>query len=77
MWKKVEDYNLTWHHRERRGAIHLKLEGHHSEGILNHLSCQDLGALTTLLRDEPLVWYHTVRGDITTHSAPQDEEERD
>ncbi|WP_303900940.1 hypothetical protein [Thiohalomonas denitrificans] len=76
MWKKVQNYNLTWHHQERRGAIHLKLEDG-SEGILNHLSSQDLGAFTALLRDEPLIWYHTIRGDITTHSAPQDEEERD
>lgn len=76
MWIRVDNHSLTWHHRERRGAIHLALEGG-GEGLLNHLSCEDLGALTTILRDEPLVWYHTVRGDITTHAAPQDEEERD
>lgn len=76
MWKKVDNYTLNWHNHSRKGSIHLQLDDG-SDGVLDHLSCEDLGALTTILRDEPLVWYHTVRGDLTTHAAPQDEEDRD
>lgn len=76
MWKKVESYSLHWHNRERRAAIHVRLEDG-TDGVVDHLSCSDLGTLASLLRDEPMVWYHTVRGDITTHSAPQYEEDLD
>ncbi len=76
MWKRVDSYVLNWHHAKRTGAIHLKLEDG-EEGILPHLSCQDLSALGAILRDEPLAWYHTVRCDLTTHASPEDEEDRD
>lgn len=76
MWKKVDTYSLTWHNRERRAAIHVRLEDG-DEATIDHLSCTDLGALGALLRDEPHVWYHTVRGDLTTHSAPRYEEDID
>ena len=76
MWKKVENYALNWHNQPRRGALHLFLDGG-QEAVMDHLSCEDLGALGTILREEPHVWYHTVRGDLTAHSAPGHDEDID
>jgi len=76
MWKQVENYSLNFHNHPRRTAIHLKLADG-SEAIMDHLTIEELNALGTMLREEPHVWYHTSRGDLTAHSAPQHEEDLD
>lgn len=76
MWKKVENYNLNFHNRPRRTAIHLKLSDG-TDAIMDHLTIDEFSTLGTFLREETEVWYHTTRGDLTAHSAPQHEEELD
>ncbi len=76
MWKKVENYSLNFHNHPRRNAIHIKLADS-SEAVMDHLSIEELNTLGTLLREEAQVWYHSTRGDLTAHSAPQHEEDLD
>jgi hypothetical protein len=76
MWKKIENYSLNFHNHPRKTAIHLKLADG-SDGIMEHLSVEEFNTLSTLLREEAQVWYHTSRGDLTAHSAPLHEEELD
>lgn len=76
MWKKVENYALNFHSKPRRCAIHLKL-GDGSDAVMDHLTVEELNALGTLLRNEVQVWYHSTRGDLSAHSAPQYEEDLD
>lgn len=76
MWKKVENYALNFHNKPRRCAIHLKLEDG-SDAVMDHLTTEEFNALGTLLRSEPQVWYHSTRGDLSAHSAPQHEEDLD
>lgn len=73
MWKKVENYSLNFHNTPRRTAIHLMLADG-SNAVIEHLSIEEFSALGTLLREEAELWYHTTRGDLTAHSAPQYEE---
>jgi hypothetical protein len=76
MWKKVDNYALNYHNTPRRAAIHLMLADG-SEAVMDHLSIEELNTLGTLLRKETHIWYHTVRGDLTIHSAPRYEEDLD
>lgn len=76
MWKQVENYSINFHNHPRRTAIHLKLADG-SEAVMDHLSIEELNTLGTLLREESQVWYHSTRGDLTAHSAPQHEEDLD
>lgn len=76
MWKKVDNYVLNWHSQPRRGSIHLRFEDG-DESVIDHLTSADLFALGTILREEPGVWYHTLRGDIAAHSKPEHEEDID
>ena len=76
MWKKVENYALKFHDKPRRCAIHLKLEDD-SDGVIDHLTPEELNTLGNILRSEDQVWYHSTRGDIAAHSAPQYEEDLD
>ena len=76
MWKKVDNYALNFHNKPRRTAIHLQLEDG-SEAVMDHLSIEELHTLGTLLREESHVWYHTLRGDLTSHTAPRYEEDVD
>lgn len=73
MWKKVQDYALNFHNHPRRCAIHLKLEDG-TDAVMDHLSIEEFDSLGCLLRGEIQVWYHSTRGDISAHSAPQHEE---
>lgn len=73
MWKKVEDYALNFHNTPRRCAIHLKLADG-SNAIMDHLTIDEFTTLGTILQHETQVWYHSTRGDLTAHSAPQYEE---
>ncbi|AHF00212.1 hypothetical protein [Thioalkalivibrio paradoxus] len=76
MWKKVDDYSLNFHNQPRRAAVHLKLDDG-TKAVMHHLTIQELHALGDLLRAEPNVWYHTLRGDLVAHSAPDSEEDLD
>lgn len=76
MWKKVENYALKFHHKPRHAAIHLYLADK-SEALLDQLSVEEMCALGNLLRAEPHVWYNTLRGDLSAHSAPHYEEDLD
>ncbi len=76
MWKQVENYALNFHDKPRRCAIHLKLHDG-SDAVMDHLTSEELGTLGNILRSEEQVWYHTTRGDLTAHSAPQHEEDLD
>lgn len=76
MWKKVENYSMNFHNRPRRTAIHLKLSDG-TDAIMDHLTIEEFSILGSLLREENEVWYHSTRGDLTAHSAPQHEEELD
>lgn len=76
MWKKIEDYSLHFHNKPRRCAIHLKMADS-TEAVMDHLTIDELNTLGTLLRSEAQVWFHTTRGDLAAHSAPQHEEELD
>jgi hypothetical protein len=76
MWKKVDNYSLNFHSNPRRCAIHLKLADS-SDAVMDHLTVAELDVLGNLLRNEAQVWYHSTRGDLVAHSAPQDEEELD
>ncbi len=76
MWKQVLEHSLNWHMAKRTGCIDLKLDDG-SVGAINHLSCLDMDALGNILRNEPHVWYHTTRGDLTSAKTPVDEEERE
>ncbi len=76
MWKKVENYSLKFHNKPRRAAIHLKLAGG-QDAVMDHLSVEELSSLGIILREESQVWYHTMRGDLTAHSAPEHEEDVD
>ena len=76
MWKLVENYSLNFHNKPRRCAIHLNLADG-SSAVVDHLSSDELNTLGNILRSEAQVWYHTHRGDITAHSAPQHEEDLD
>ena len=76
MWKQVENYSLNFHNKPRRTAIHLKLADD-SDAVIEHLSIEEFSALGTILREEERVWYHSTRGDLTAHSAPEHEEELD
>ncbi len=74
MWKKVTGHALYWDAAERSGSVLLTLEDG-GRGRLRHLSRADLAALGEILREEPQVWYHTTRGDLSTERVPEDEEE--
>jgi len=76
MWKKVDNYALNFHNKPRRCAIHLKLADN-SDAVMDHLTVEELNTLGNLLREEAQVWYHSTRGDLAAHSAPQHEEELD
>lgn len=76
MWKKVENYALKFHNKPRRAAIHLKLADA-DDAVMDHLSVEELHTLGVLLRTEPHIWYHTMRGDLVAHSAPEYEEDLD
>jgi hypothetical protein len=76
MWKKVDNYSLNFHNQPRRAAIHLKLEDG-SDAVMHHLTVEELHVLGHLLREEANVWYHTLRGDLIAHSAPETEEDLD
>ena len=73
MWKKVDDYALNFHNTPRRYTIHVKMEDG-SDAVVEHLSVEEFNALGCLLRSEKQIWYHSTRGDISAHSAPQHEE---
>jgi hypothetical protein len=76
MWKQVENYALNFHNKPRRCAIHIKLADG-NDAVMDHLTSEELNALGNILRSEAQVWYHTIRGDLTAHSAPQHEEDLD
>lgn len=76
MWKKVDNYALNFHNKPRRCAIHLKLADS-SDAVMDHLTVEEFNALGNLLREETEVWYHSTRGDLAAHAAPQHEEELD
>jgi hypothetical protein len=44
---------------------------------MDRLTNDEFHTLGSLLRNEAHVWYHSTRGDISAHSAPQHEEELD
>lgn len=75
MWKKVKDYALYWDATHHSGAVLLDLDDN-SHGQVKHLSKLELSALGDLFRNEPVVWYHSVRGDLSTEERPAEEEER-
>ncbi len=75
MWKRVTEHSLYWAAHEKSGTVMLTLEDA-SQGSLRHLSKVELAAFGELLRHEPVVWYHSTRGDLTTEKHPFDEEER-
>lgn len=74
MWLKVNDYALYWDATHHTGTVLLELEND-SQGKIRHLSKTELVALGDLFRNEPLVWYHSVRGDLSTEKHPVDDEE--
>lgn len=76
MWKKVDNYALNFHNHPRRCAIHLKLADG-SDAVMDRLTTEEFSALGRILQHEAQVWYHSTRGDLTSHTAPQHEEELD
>lgn len=75
MWKRVTTHALYWSASDRQGSVFLTLEDG-GEGRIRHLSKPDLAALGDILRNEPNVWFHSTRGDISTETVPADEQER-
>lgn len=75
MWKRVTEHSLYWAAHEHRGTVMLKLEDA-TEGSVKHLTKEELAAFGDLLRNEPVVWYHSTRGDLSTEQQPGDEEDR-
>ena len=76
MWKKVKDHSLYWSKEHNSGTLTLELEDG-SQGKIKHLPKIELVAFSDLFRNEKHIWYHSIRGDITTEEKPAHEEEFD
>ncbi len=75
MWKLITDHALYWAAGEHTGTAYMELDGG-GRGRINHLSREDLAALSSFFHLEEAVWYHTSRGDIWAGRQPYDDEDR-